>query len=530
MSDRGRSNDPGEEQRLKEALLGAELAQLRDLVQRFGDDAALAESVRRVIVDVLRKAGVQDHDRVAEALAPLVVETVAQEIPRQKHRIADALLPQARRLVAAGFGGAIAGLARGIDTVASPLVWARRGNAVLTRQPVGSAQVGGGLWLEGAVLFHDPSGTAVFSDFSAARTRQFDAEADNPVLTASEPTLIHASSTPAWRVHGDGLTWIVAVQGRHGQAIGNEIGWIFQEFTDRWRETVAALGNQPPGPILSANLARDLEARCRTAFGMAPGDPKPKAKPWFGYAVLALTLAVLIAWAGLHYWEARREAAILASAQAVIDQDPRLARLPLNLRYDAEADRIVVRGIVGDRNLTEWVESALAAGLPDRAIDVLLIAPPPVPDTAPVPVPGGQLEDRIQALVARVNALQNQFAPNIIQSWFSQRIVHFTSDTEYTDPGLAAEQFKAIAQVFKDWPPEFNLRVVGYSDATGSERGQDKASLDRALAVIGALIAAGVPRERLAAVGRAAAKPLSFIQGAGSINRRVEFEVYTPLP
>ena len=58
-----RPNDPGETERLRELLFGEERALLRALEaqtqaleERVGDDEALAESVRRVIVDVLQES------------------------------------------------------------------------------------------------------------------------------------------------------------------------------------------------------------------------------------------------------------------------------------------------------------------------------------------------------------------------------------------------------------------------------------------------------------------------------------------
>jgi len=164
-----------------------------------------------------------------------------------------------------------------------------------------------------------------------------------------------------------------------------------------------------------------------------------------------------------------------------------------------------------------------------KQLDVLLIAPPPLP-LAPAPItrPSGDLEEQIRDVYARLNAMQEQLAQLSMQSWFAQQIIRFASDTEYLAPDLVQQQIQSIVQLFEDWPPQFNLRVVGYSDATGSDRIREEVALDRALTVMRELIAAGVPSERLMAVGRGDAKPLSLIHGDDSINRRVEFEVYSP--
>ena len=80
-----------QEEELKHLLLGAELDLLdrieercADLEARVGDDASLRGSLRSVIVDVLRDAGVQDYERLATVLAP----DRAGEHPRRNQEFA----------------------------------------------------------------------------------------------------------------------------------------------------------------------------------------------------------------------------------------------------------------------------------------------------------------------------------------------------------------------------------------------------------------------------------------------------------
>jgi|GEM_PF-6947405 len=524
-----RRNDPGEAERVKELLLGQELSDLRNLVERYGDDHALAESVRRVIVDVLRQAGVHDHDRVAEALAPLVVETVAQEIPRQHGPIANALLPYANRLFTMGSRGAVSGIARGIEAIASPLVWVQRVQGLMRGQPLPVVQLGRRLWFEGMVLLHEPSGTDVFSDYDAPRTLQIKAATDAHPGSEGDGLLLPALGEYHWMVRRNGLVWVAVAHGGQAHMLGDRLAKIFDEFDAHWRATLDALGPERPGPTLAANLARDLENRCREAFGTTPGDPLPRPRPWFGYAALAAGLAALIAWGGWTLWQERQDRRILAEAETALDGSTALADLPLTMYYDRNADRLVVRGIVADRALPEAVQQTLTEAMPGRTVDVLLIAPPPPPKPIVQEVkPSADLQEQTAALIARINAAETRIAQLNMQAWFAKQIIRFDTNTQYFDPPLVEQQVQAILRLFQEWPPEFNLRIVGYSDATGGDRIQEQVALDRALAVMQDLIGAGVPATRLSAVGRGAAKPLSFIQGDDSINRRVEFEVYTP--
>ena len=96
------------ERRLKQLLFAAELDVIRrleagqeELAARVGDDGALTQSVSGVVVEVLRDAGVRDHDRLAGALAPLIVASLREEIRNSRDMMVDALYPITGRLVAA---------------------------------------------------------------------------------------------------------------------------------------------------------------------------------------------------------------------------------------------------------------------------------------------------------------------------------------------------------------------------------------------------------------------------------------------
>ena len=69
------------------------------------------------------------------------------------------------------------------------------------------------------------------------------------------------------------------------------------------------------------------------------------------------------------------------------------------------------------------------------------------------------------------------------------------------------------------------VRIVGYTDERGGSNRNLPLSQTRADRVAQALIARGVPRERLSAIGRANTVDLSLSVGPNSPNRRVEFEL-----
>jgi hypothetical protein len=83
---------------------------------RVGDDPALKDSVRGVIVEVLRESGVQEHDRLSGALAPLIVSSMRQEIRNSREMMVDALYPITGQLVKAAVRNAFNELLETINT------------------------------------------------------------------------------------------------------------------------------------------------------------------------------------------------------------------------------------------------------------------------------------------------------------------------------------------------------------------------------------------------------------------------------
>jgi outer membrane protein OmpA-like peptidoglycan-associated protein len=538
-------NDPGETERLKELLLGDERTLLRTLEQRIeelfervGDDAVMAESVRRVIVDVLRESGIKDHDKVAAALAPLVVHTVAQEVPRHSRSMAQSLRPHAKRLVTAGVAGLVRRTAVSVEGLVSPVVWARRVGALAGGRSLISARLGGRTWLEGAVLYDRESNSVIASDFNTYRTNRIvqrgqslladPVPADN-AKPAAQAAFGRAGRDRFWACGNGHLGWFVVAHSSRPQFVGARLHQVFGKLWERWGETVLE-GPRPLGPSITANLVGFLEQQSRTSLGASPGAAPPWPRPLFGYIVMTAALLAGMAFGGYTLWLNWQDDQVLAQAKAALATKPGLGDLPLALQYDRDKQRLSVRGVVGERGVQAQIADLLADALPSVAVDVLLIAPPPAPAAVIAPAPDSTSEDQIKALFARLNLMQSEMTKTGIPIWFSQQVIRFGRGPIYHDPALAEQQIKGIAQVLRDWPDFYHLRVIGYADATGSTASQDQAALRRGLKVVDDLIRAGVPSEQLSAIGRGATQPVSFVHGAGSINRRVEFQAYTPPP
>ena len=73
------------------------------------------------------------------------------------------------------------------------------------------------------------------------------------------------------------------------------------------------------------------------------------------------------------------------------------------------------------------------------------------------------------------------------------------------------------------------ISISGHTDAAGKEAANLMLSRARAEAVRRALIARGIPREGLRAIGAGSQSPLPGLDPADTANRRIEFSVIEPM-
>jgi outer membrane protein OmpA-like peptidoglycan-associated protein len=133
-----------------------------------------------------------------------------------------------------------------------------------------------------------------------------------------------------------------------------------------------------------------------------------------------------------------------------------------------------------------------------------------------------------QALAVK-NAIPAPVAPvaltprQELEVWVRANAIFFGENTAWRNTTLAAKVLdEAAARIKKAGTL---VRVVGYTDQTGIADKNTPLSQLRADKVKEELIARGVPASILVAFGRTDARSISPATGAGSPNRRVEFEV-----
>ncbi|MFP3921516.1 MAG: OmpA family protein [Dichotomicrobium sp.] len=128
------------------------------------------------------------------------------------------------------------------------------------------------------------------------------------------------------------------------------------------------------------------------------------------------------------------------------------------------------------------------------------------------------LSDRFDTLSGQIDNPEAKLA-----SWVQSNAIFFSQDAQLRDTRFTGVQLDELARLLKQ--STSSLRIVGYTDPSGSGQRNRTIAAARALTVEEALIARGVPENRLKTVGRSQGPLLSADKGRTSSNRRVEFEI-----
>ncbi len=137
------------------------------------------------------------------------------------------------------------------------------------------------------------------------------------------------------------------------------------------------------------------------------------------------------------------------------------------------------------------------------------------------------LEARLDAMAKQVAALKIEPTPReALAIFLKSHAIFFSNGVEYRDPTLTREVLDGIVELAKK--TDLLVRVIGYTDEAGDPKRNQTLSQQRAETVAEELAVRGLPRYRIVAVGRGTAMDVAPRIGAGSANRRVEFEMGFP--
>ncbi len=134
---------------------------------------------------------------------------------------------------------------------------------------------------------------------------------------------------------------------------------------------------------------------------------------------------------------------------------------------------------------------------------------------------------RLRAAIAAIPppAAQAVLTPReVLERFVRSNAIFFNETTSFRDDAEASRVLDEIVRLMR--ADGLYLRVVGYTDDAGTPAKNLSIAKLRADTVTAVLIARGVPQNRLVALNRIAPETnVSPVNGAGSANRRVEFEV-----
>ena len=539
-------NEPDETAELKRLLFSPELELLdrvRDrtavLHNRVGEDPALTERIRRVLVDVLRQSGVHDHDRVAASLAPLVLDSVRREIRNSRDALLESLYPVAGNLVQAAVAQAMRkladSLARPVDSVFSPSLWSARFAAWSSGRKVGDVLLARSqtFAVERVLLIHRPTGLLI-GDSGAADDLASAEENDSEQLAAMLSVVqTFARDTFAGRTDGfvrgvqfsdrelhiaSSVTSLLAVKtrGRAPDDLEERLQQALLDISSRWADPIQDFnGALPPGE--KAALRADLTIANEAISGNAAGEA-PRRRPTTGLVILGLIAIGLMGWLAYGAFQNLQESQVENRAEALIDT-PEWRGFPMDFDYDGDERSLAASGLAPNATAAARLQSGL------RQINrvgsvVFNVRPIDGQSTQANTAADPALNARITALEKRGNS-QGVDPVSRISLWLAQHPIQFNNRGTFADRRTAEQRLDAVAQLLKAWNLDFKILVSGYADP--NERRGRRASAQRAELVAAALTGRGVPREKLIVLGRGGEGPVA--PAGDATNRRVAFEI-----
>ncbi|MEM7774386.1 MAG: OmpA family protein [Pseudomonadota bacterium] len=136
---------------------------------------------------------------------------------------------------------------------------------------------------------------------------------------------------------------------------------------------------------------------------------------------------------------------------------------------------------------------------------------------------GSQTETLAQLSQARPPKMAEPTLREQITRWAQSHAVFFSDGTTFRNPDRVAQALDTLARLMKS--SDVMIRVVGYTDERGGSARNIPLGQARADKVEAELLARGVRQQQVTSIGRASIRDLSDLDGRGSPNRRVEFEV-----
>lgn len=553
----------GEFTRLKGLLLGEEkrlLSQIEQLVrkheERIGDDDALQHSVAEVLADALREAEIQNHRELAAALAPVLVASIKREIRNSGDEVVDALYPIMGRLIAAYVASAIRDFVHQANNQIEGGLKGRflrlRVKSIITGTPYRTLVLreGSPLRITSIYLINRTTGVLIErwnADLGSTAPQSVDDHLIGGMLTAinnfaaevftSEKSELRSLDLGESRIYlRASASYLLGVKtvGRAGRRSGDLIGREMLQALDK-------LTHASP-----AKIARMREILAELAEGLNNALVAQKKPPVLALLAIAGLVLAAGAFGFQRYQQARATAAMHMAVNEVIAADAELRSFPLRVDVAPDRSKVTVSGLVPSKEARERLLQATAARVAPAKVDAQLYAVAPLDRyhelTASLTslrteldtvhrTTSAENERRAAELSARITQLKTELEDPFLQlsGWVRTHAVFFTDDTEYRDAEMAERTIAELYYLLSR--ANASIRIVGYTDPSGTAEKNDALAIQRADKVANDLAILGFSRGQMKVLGRPRGTLLSQDKGRLSSNRRVEFElVYTGEP
>ncbi len=564
----------GEFSRLKSLLLGEEqqvLADIETLVRRhdhrIGDDDSLRRSVADVLAEALREADVKNHRELAAAIAPIIVAAIRREIRNASDEVVDAMYPIMGRLIRAYVASAIRDLIeqtnRQIESGLSARFIRLRIKSLFTRTPYRTLLMRDAQELRvSSVYIINRSSGSLIESWNADTAAPDDARDDyliGGMLTAinnfaaeslpERESELRALDLSDCRVYlRASATYLLAIK-----TVGRGTRKIRRLLDQELQRSLEKLA--PLSPATSLRHREVLAELAETATEMFRRHKQPPV-----LAISVLTgLAILV---GLIVLQHQREQHALArlhdKVEAVVAGRDALRGFPFTVDVAGDHSKVTLSGLVpSEADRDSLIKAAEAEIRPSRLDPHLVVAPTMSGYLAlkkSIDDLGGLIgrvdEDAARRSTAQYQALEKTIGqlnaklghesaelggqiaelqravkdPLLrLSQWTAMHAVFFADGVIFRDDKATVMTLKQLSQLLS--LSDAKIRVVGYTDPSGTDQGNDSLASLRAQRVAEELEKLGVPKERLKLLARPRGVLLSFDKGPLSSNRRVEFEL-----
>ena len=549
-------------EQLRRLLLREEQERIDRLEARLGDDDALKGSLSPIIADVLRDAGVKDYRRLADALAPIVLQSIKTEIHNSRDMMVDALYPITGRLVAAAVRNAFKDLVdqlnSRLDSTLSIDRWRAKVKATLSGRSEAEILLSEGAAFEivDLLLIDRQSGLliaqAVADDDQGGASSHLLSSILTAIMAFVRDAMSQSSEQDLRTLHvGDmrlhlqispGAILAIKTKGPPPAGFETALNETFYAFLSNWGQALSEPGRMEDHDKRA--LTEDLEERFKFLLAAKQTNfKKPSKKGTWLLAAIAVIAVLWLGWTTLLGWRIDR---IETTARSVINEQSDLKGFPLDARYRSTSNTLFVSGLMPDQQSETVLRSRLETALPDTALSIdvgrlpnQLLDPDDLPTNADLAAGQDALRNEVaEMLNGRMVAMSEtltsieQRLPTTDEAmharlslWLNQQSIRFGRDQDLVDDSDADSVLQEISDRLLSSPATIGLRIVGYSDDLGEEVTSMRVSRLRAALIASKLRAFGMPSSRLEVLGRGSEKRIGNFDGAGSVNRRVEFEL-----